>query len=274
MSFSYSFYQESADYIRRKLNGFTPDIALVLGSGLGYLGDVVENPIAIDYKNIPLFKVSTAPGHSGRLVCGTLAGKKVAVMQGRLHHYEGYSYEDVTYPIRALKLVGCDKLILTNAAGCVNAAWQAGDIMLIADQIKFFLDSPLRGDNLNEFGPRFPDMSRIYTPALREVARKAAGELGLTLREGVYCYFPGPQFETPAEIRCARVLGGDAVGMSTAPEAIVAAHCGMEVLGFSLLTNMAAGILDRPLSGDEVNAAADACKSQFSKLVLKCLERM
>ena len=274
MSYPFSYYQESAALIQSKLGDFKPEVAMVLGSGLGFLGDLVENPIAIPYGDIPHFKVSTAPGHKGRLVCGILSGKKVAVMQGRMHHYEGYSYEDVSYAVRTLKLVGCTKLVLTNAAGCVNKDWEVGDIMLITDHIKLFLESPLRGDNLEEFGPRFPDVSHIYTPRFQEVARQSAKELGLTLRQGVYCYFPGPQFETPAEVRAARVLGGDACGMSTAPEAIAAAHAGMEILGFSMLTNMCAGILDQPLSGEEVNETAEARKGPFSQLVLSCLGKM
>ena len=227
----FSHYQQSADLIRSRMGGFTPDIALVLGSGLGFLGDMVEQPVAIPY-------------------------------------------EEVSYPVRVLKLIGCETLILTNAAGCVNTAWAPGDIMVISDQIKIFMESPLRGENLAEFGPRFPDMSKMYSPALRALAHESARELGLELREGVYCYFPGPQFETPAEVRLARTLGGDAVGMSTAPEAIVAVHAGMEVLGFSLMTNMGAGILDQPLSGEEVNATAEACREQFSHLVLRCLEKL
>lgn len=274
MSYPFSQYQESADHITSRLNGFVPDVAMVLGSGLGFLGDLVENPIVIPYGDIPHFKVSTAPGHAGRLVCGLLSGKRVAVMQGRMHHYEGYSFEEVSYAVRVLKLAGCSTLVVTNAAGCVNRDWEVGDIMLIIDHIKFFLESPLRGENLPQFGTRFPDMSHVYTPALQAAARESAGELGLTLREGVYCYFPGPQFETPAEVRAARVLGADAVGMSTGPEAIVAAHAGMEVLGFTLLSNMAAGILDQPLSGEEVNATAEASREKFSQLILKCLEKI
>ena len=274
MSYPFSHYEESANYITSRLRGFVPEIAMVLGSGLGYLGDTVEDPIAIPYGDIPHFQVSTAPGHAGRLVCGTLGGKKVAVMQGRMHHYEGYSFEDVSYAVRVLKLVGCTTLLVTNAAGCVNRDWAAGDFMLLTDHIKIFLDSPLRGENLPQFGTRFPDMSKVYTPALQDIARESAKELGLTLREGVYCYFPGPQFETPAEVRAARVLGGDACGMSTAPEAIAAAHAGMEILGFSMLTNMCAGILDQPLSGEEVNETAEARKGPFSQLVLSCLGKM
>lgn len=274
MNFTFAQYQESADYIRAKIGSFTPKVAMVLGSGLGFLGDVVENPVVISYKDIPHFKSSTAPGHKGQLVFGTLSGKNVAVMQGRMHHYEGYSYEEVSYAVRVLRLVGCDTLLVTNAAGGVNVDFQGGTVMMITDQMKIFLESPLRGENLPEFGVRFPDSSYLYTPALREVARAAAKDLDIPLKEGVYMYFPGPQYETPAEIRAFRVLGADAVGMSTAPEVTVAAHCGMQVLGFSLITNMAAGIMDQPLSEEEVMETAERCKDEFSKLVLACLERM
>ena len=274
MHYTFAQYQESADYIRSKIGTFAPKVAMILGSGLGYMGDIVENAVAVPYGEIPHFKASTAPGHKGRLVFGTLEGQNVAVMQGRMHHYEGYSYEEVAYAVRVLRLLGCSTLIVTNAAGCVNTSWKAGDLMLITDQIKIFMESPLRGENLPEFGVRFPDASHLYTPALQDVARKAAGELGIALKEGVYMYFPGPQYETPAEVRFARIAGADAVGMSTAPEVIVAGHCGMQVLGFTLLSNMAAGILDQPLSGEEVLEAAGACKDKFSRLVLACLEQI
>lgn len=274
MNYTFTQYQESADYLRKQIGDFTPKVAMVLGSGLGFLGDVVENAIAVDYKDIPWFKASTAPGHKGRLVFGELSGQKVAVMQGRMHHYEGYSYEEVSYAVRVLRLLGCDTLIVTNAAGCVNLDWHAGDLMLITDQIKYFLESPLRGENLPEFGVRFPDSSHLYTPALLQLARDTAAELSIPLREGVYMYFPGPQYETPAEVRAARILGADAAGMSTAPEVIVAGHCGMQVLGFTLLSNMAAGILDQPLTEEEVLDAAETCKDKFSRLVLACLSKL
>ena len=274
MAFTFAQYQESADYIKEKIRGFIPKVAMVLGSGLGFLGDVVEHPTAIPYGEIPHFKASTAPGHAGRLVFGTLAGRNVAVMQGRMHHYEGYGYDEVSYAVRVLRLLGCDTLIVTNAAGCVRTDWQAGDLMLITDHIKMFSESPLRGANLPEFGVRFPDASHLYTVRLQETARRAAAELSIPLREGVYFYCYGPQYETPAEIRAVRALGGDAVGMSTAPEAIVAGHCGMEVLGFTLLSNMAAGILDQPLSEQEVLDAAAAARDKFSRLVLACLEKL
>ena len=274
MAFTMEHYRRSAEAIRSRLGGFTPKVAMVLGSGLGFLGDEVEDPIPVDYRDIPHFKASTAPGHKGRLVFGTLEGRKVAVMQGRMHHYEGYSYEEVSYAVRVLRLLGCDTLIVTNAAGCVRTDWAAGDLMLITDQIKLFSESPLRGENLPQFGVRFPDASHLYTPRLQELARRTARDLGIPLREGVYFYCYGPQYETPAEVRCARILGGDAVGMSTAPEVIAAAHCGMEVLGLTLLSNMAAGILDQPLSEQEVLCAAEAAREKFSGLVRGCLGRL
>ncbi len=274
MHYTFEQYQRSADYIRQKIGSFSPKVAMVLGSGLGYMGDIVEQAVAVPYGEIPHFKASTAPGHKGQLVFGTLEGVPVAVMQGRMHHYEGYSYEEVAYAVRVLRLLGCDTLIVTNAAGCVNMNWKAGDLMLITDQIKIFMESPLRGENLPQFGVRFPDASHLYTPELQEVARKAAKELRINLKEGVYMYFPGPQYETPAEVRFARMAGADAVGMSTAPEVIVAGHCGMQVLGFTLLSNMAAGILNQPLSEQEVLDAAEACKDKFSRLVLACLKQL
>jgi len=274
MEFTFEQYQQSAQAIRERLGDFMPKVAMVLGSGLGYLGDEVENPIVVPYTDIPHFKASTAPGHKGQLVFGTLEGQRVAVMQGRMHHYEGYSYEEVSYAVRVLRLLGCDTLIVTNAAGCVRTDWQAGDLMLITDHIKMFSESPLRGENLPEFGVRFPDASRLYTPQLQQLARKTAKEQGIDLREGVYFYCYGPQYETPAEIRAARVLGGDAVGMSTAPEVIVAGHCGMQVLGFTLLSNMAAGILDQPLSEQEVLDAGAAAREKFSGLVRACLRKL
>ena len=274
MHYTFAQYQESADYIRGKIGTFAPKVAMILGSGLGYMGDIVENPIAVPYGEIPHFKASTAPGHKGQLVFGYLEDKPVAVMQGRMHHYEGYSYEEVSYAVRVLRLLGADTLIVTNAAGCVRTDWKAGDLMLITDHIKMFSESPLRGENLPEFGVRFPDASSLYTPALRDLARQAAAELGIELREGVYFYCYGPQYETPAEVRAARILGGDAVGMSTAPEVIVAGHCGMEVLGITLLSNMAAGILDQPLTEEEVLQAGEDARENFSGLIRACLREL
>lgn len=274
MNFTMEQYQESAQALRARLGGFVPKVAMVLGSGLGYLGDEVEDPIAVDYRDIPHFKASTAPGHKGRLVFGLLEGQRVAVMQGRMHHYEGYSYEEVSYAVRVLRLLGCDTLVVTNAAGCVNLEWKAGDLMLITDQIKIFLESPLRGENLPEFGPRFPDSSYLYTPKLQALAKQQARALDIDLKTGVYMYFPGPQYETPAEIRMARILGADAVGMSTAPEVITAGHCGMDVLGITLVSNMAAGVLPQKLTEQEVLDAAEAAKEKFSSLLLACLAHL
>ena len=274
MSDTFAQYRESADAISVRLNGFHPDVLLILGSGLGNLGNEVNSPVMVPYTEVPHMKHSTAPDHAGRFVFGTLSGKRVAVMQGRLHRYEGWTWEDVSYPVRVAKLLGAETLLVTNAAGAVNTAFHAGDLMLITDHIKLFGDSPLRGENPEEFGPRFPDVSHIYTPALRETARAAAAELNIPLREGVYMYFPGPQYETPAEVRAARILGADAAGMSTVPETITAAHCGMRVVGLTLLSNMAAGVLDRPLSGEEVIAAAQEAFPRFSALVRGILAKM
>lgn len=274
MNFTFEQYQESAQYLRGRIGAFRPEVLMILGSGLGFMADELEQPIAVPYGDIPYFKPSTAPGHKGQFVFGLLEGKPVAVMQGRMHYYEGYSFQEVTYAVRVLRLLGVEKLIVTNAAGCVNQNWKAGTLMLIEDHIKLCLESPLRGENLPEFGPRFPDASTLYTPEYRALARQAAGELDIPLKEGVYMYLPGPQYETPAEIRAVRTLGADAVGMSTVPEAIVARHCGMKVLGLSLLTNMAAGILDQPLSEEEVLEAAAEASQRFSALVRRCLARM
>ena len=273
-AYTYKQYQESAEALRVKLNGFQPRVLLILGSGLGALGDEVRDPTVIPYSDVPHMKHSTAPDHKGQFVFGRLSGQDVAVMQGRLHTYEGWSFADVSYPVRVLRLLGTETLIVTNAAGAVNTAFSAGDIMLITDHIKLFGLSPLCGPNIDAFGPRFPDMSHVYTPALQDAARQAAAGLGIPLREGVYMYFPGPQYETPAEVCLARTLGASAVGMSTVPEAIVAAHCGMRVLGFTLCTNMAAGVLDRPLSGEEVIAAGVEAGPKFTALVKACLERV
>ena len=263
-----------ADMIASHLGDFRPEVLLVLGSGLGFLGDRVEARTCVSYADIPHFRASTAPGHEGRFVFGELRGKRVAVMQGRMHCYEGYTMEDAAYACRVIRLLGAKTMIVTNAAGAVNTDYQAGDLMLISDHIKLFDFGPLWGPNIDEFGTRFPDMSSVYSPRLRELAKDVAREQDLTLREGVYMYFPGPQFETPAEVRAARVLGADAVGMSTVPEAIAAAHCGYEILGVTLCANMAAGVLPQPLSGEEVNEMAEQSAPHFSSLILGCLERL
>ncbi|WP_455581816.1 purine-nucleoside phosphorylase [Dysosmobacter sp.] len=273
-TYSYEQYRQAAQALAARLGSFRPRILLILGSGLGTMADTVDNPLHVPYDEVPHMKRSTAPDHKGRFVFGHLGGQDVAVMQGRLHTYEGWSFADVSFPVRVLRLLGAEALVVTNAAGAVNTAFSAGDIMLITDHIKFFGASPLCGPNLDAFGPRFPDMSAVYTPALRDIARQAARALDIPLREGVYMFFPGPQYETPAEVRSVRALGADVVGMSTVPEAITAAHCGMKVLGFTLCTNMAAGVLDQPLSGEEVIAAGEAAGPRFSALVRSCLARL
>ena len=269
----YDKVSASAAYIRAHIPQ-TPTVGIILGSGLGGLVDAMTDKTVIPYGDIPHFPRSTVAGHAGNLVIGRLGSQVAAALQGRFHYYEGFSMKEVAYPVYVLALLGVKTLIVTNAAGCVHTGWQAGDLMLITDHIKLFSQSPLRGENLPEFGVRFPDASKLYTPRLQELARQTAQEQGLTLREGVYFYCYGPQYETPAEVRAARILGGDAVGMSTAPEVVVAGHCGMEVLGITLLSNMAAGILDQPLSEREVLDAAEAAKEKFSGLIRACLRRM
>ena len=260
--------KRASDYISGKLD-FKPEIGMVLGSGLGVLGDEVENPTIIKYEEIPGFPKSTVEGHAGQLVAGTLEGKKVLVMQGRFHYYEGYSYDTVVFPVRVMKLLGINKFLVTNAAGGINRNFSAGALMLISDHIHFDMDSPLRGHNMDEFGPRFPDMSDAYKKSLRKMAKEAGKTLGIPLHEGVYAFMGGPSYETPAEIRMAEILGADAVGMSTVPEVIVAAHAGMDILGITCVTNMAAGILDQPLNHAEVMETAARVRDDFIALVRK-----
>ena len=260
--------KKAANYISSKLD-FKPEIGMVLGSGLGVLGDEVENPVIIKYDDIPGFPKSTVEGHAGQLVAGTLEGKKVLVMQGRFHYYEGYNYETVVFPVRVMKLLDIDKFLVTNAAGGLNRDFSAGALMLISDHIHFDMDSPLRGPNIDEFGPRFPDMSDAYKKTLRKMAKEAGKALNIPLHEGVYAFMGGPSYETPAEVRMAGILGADAVGMSTVPEVIVAAHAGMDILGITCVTNMAAGILDQPLNHAEVVEVAARVRDDFISLVRK-----
>lgn len=272
--YTYSDYVESAEYIKEYLMGFTPDILIVLGSGLGFLADKIEEAVIVDYKDIPHFKTSTAPGHKGRFVFGKLSGKNVVVMQGRLHHYEGYSGADIAYPINVSKLLGVHSMIITNACGGVNTDYNVGDLMIIKDHIKFFDLNPLIGANLPEFGERFFDMTYTYYPQYREIAKDIGQKLNINIREGVYFYTTGPQFETPAEIKAIRMLGGDVCGMSTVPEVIASHHCGIKILGISLVTNMAAGVSDKQITGDEVLYEADRAKERFSSLILNILPQM
>jgi len=273
MEFAYEYYKVSADYLKER-TGFEPEIAIILGSALGPFAQRIENPITVDYKDIPNFLVSTVSGHAGKLIFGTVSGRKVVCMSGRFHSYEGYTFEQLSIPVRVLKLLGVKKLIVTNAAGAVNESYNVGDIMIIKDHIKLFGSSPMCGKNVDEFGPRFFDVTNLYTPELREMAKKLAVDSGLTVHEGVYFFFPGPQFETPAEIRAARILGGDAVGMSTVTETLTAAHCSLPVLGFSVMSNMAAGVLDQPLSGEEVEVAVAGISEKFSRYMEKIVENI
>ena len=256
----------AAGYLRDRLPA-APQVGLVLGSGLGGLADRLENPVYIPYSEIPGFVVSTAPGHAGRFVAGQLAGKQVLCMQGRLHFYEGHSMEDIVFPVRVMKELGIEALILTNAAGGVNLEFSVGDLMVIEDHINFMGRNPLTGPNDEEVGPRFCDMTFAYTPALRELALRVAAEQGVAVRTGVYLGYMGPSYETPAEIRAFRTLGADAVGMSTVPEVIAASHCGLPVLAISLITNMAAGIEKKKLSGDEVIEIANQRAQVLQNLV-------
>lgn len=269
----YQQTHKAAQYIQEQFP-HKIDVAMVLGSGLGVLCDSIQSPIEIPYSQIPNFPISTVPGHDGKMVLGKLGEKTVLAMSGRFHYYEGYSMQEVTFPIRAMKLLGVEKLILTNAAGGINTKYQPGDLMLICDHIKLFDDSPLRGKNIEEFGTRFPDMSCVYGKELRELAKIVAVTNQIKLQEGAYFYMPGPSFETPAEIRAIRTLGADAVGMSTVPEAIVARHCGMEVLGISCISNMAAGILDKPLTHSEVLETGEKVKRTFAKLIKGIVEKI
>lgn len=256
---------KAAAYIREALG--EADIAVVLGSGLGDYVEALTEARMIPYSEIPGFPMSTVAGHAGELWAGTLHGKRVLMMRGRFHSYEGHPLNDVVLPIRAMARMGVKDLILTNAAGAVNVDFAPGDLMLITDFINFSGKNPLTGPNVEELGPRFPDMSRAYDKRLRAIAAEVAQERGITLREGVYAWFNGPTYETPAEIRMARVLGADAVGMSTVPETIAAVHAGMRVLGVSCLTNMAAGILDAPLSHQEVVETGERVRGTFRALL-------
>ncbi|MBQ2960705.1 MAG: purine-nucleoside phosphorylase [Oscillospiraceae bacterium] len=261
----------AADYIRARIN-VSPGIGLILGSGLGDLADGLENRIVIPYEDIPHFPRSTVEGHAGALVFGEIGGKSLVIMQGRVHYYEGYEQQLITMPVRVMHLLGVKRLVLTNAAGGVNLNFQPGDLMLISDHINFSGSNPLIGANLDEFGPRFPDASDVYTAKLRRGILPKAEQAGIALRQGVYMMFSGPSFETPAEIRMARTLGADAVGMSTVPEALVAAHCGMEVVGLSCISNMAAGVLNQKLTHQEVIDTGAMVHDKFQKLVKLIVE--
>lgn len=269
----YQRVKESGSFIKEKIQR-APDIGLILGSGLGSLADELKNPVVINYSEIPNFPISTVEGHDGELVFGELEGKSILCMKGRFHYYEGYALEEVTLPIRVMSYIGIKNLIVTNAAGGINLGFKPGDLMIISDHINISGLNPLRGPNMDEMGVRFPSCTNVYTKEIRQIAKKAVKEIGIELQEGVYAYCPGPTYETPAEIRAFRVLGADAIGMSTAPETVVAVHCGMKILGISCITNMASGILDKPLSHEEVFETAMKTKEKFIKVIKTCLGSM
>lgn len=258
--------EKQLEYIRTKTD-FTADVAIVLGSGLGQLAEEIDTVCTVDYSEIPDFPVSTAPSHKGRFVFGTLNGKNVVIMQGRVHLYEGYSSKQVVEPIRLMRMMGAKRLFLTNAAGGINDEFKIGDFMVINDHISSFVPSALIGKNDDSLGVRFPDMSSVYSKRLNDIIFETADKMGLKLKKGVYVQFTGPNFETPAEIRMAEIIGADAVGMSTVIEATAAKHCGMEVCAISVISNMACGKSKTPITSEEVNETADKVAPLFKKLI-------
>lgn len=257
---------EATAYLKERLP-FEPEVALILGSGLGDLADEIQDSVKIKYDEIPHFPVSTVEGHAGQFVIGMFEGRKVIAMQGRFHFYEGYSMQTCTFPVKVMKAIGVKNLLLTNAAGGVNTAYVPGDLMLLTDHINFAGTNPLIGRNDEKDGPRFPDASNVYNTALNLEIRDLAKKQGIRMQEGVYAMTTGPSYETPAEVRMLRVLGADAVGMSTVPEALVANHMGIKVTGISCITNMASGILDQPLHHGEVVETANMVKKTFTALI-------
>ena len=269
----YERAEHAARFIRSRL---TQEVhaALVLGSGLGAFADALEDAQAIPYAEIPGFARPTVEGHAGRLVVGKVEGVVVAAMQGRFHFYEGYTLEEVTFPIRALGLLGAGSLILTDAAGGLNNSFEQGSLVVISDHLNLLGANPLLGKNDERFGPRFPDMSEVYDREYQDTAVSEAHAMGVELRRGIYAALPGPSYETPAEIRMLRLLGADAVGMSTVPEAIVARHMGLRVLGVSCITNMAAGVLDRPISHEEVIETGERVRETFAELLRRVIPKL
>lgn len=272
MNPTYEKLQNCLKSIRQKTD-FTPKVAIVLGSGLGDYAQDIKVVTEVDYSEIEGFPVSTVPGHAGKFIFGYVGDVPVVCMKGRVHYYEGYSISDVVLPTRLMKLMGAEILFLTNASGGVNKSFHAGDFMLISDQISTFAPNPLIGQNIEELGTRFPDMSEIYNKELRKVIKETAKENEISLQEGVYIQFTGPSFESPAEIKMAAILGADAVGMSTAVEAIAANHMGMKVCGISCVCNLAAGLSENPLTHEEVQEAANTAAPFFKKLVTECVKK-
>jgi purine-nucleoside phosphorylase len=264
---------EAAVAVRAKFSA-PPDVAIILGTGLGALAAEIETDAVIDYHDIPGFPLSTVESHAGRLLCGTLAGKTVVAMQGRFHRYEGYSLQAVTFPVRVLRALGANTLVVSNACGGLNPLWSAGDLMLIADHINLLGDSPLIGPNDDRLGPRFPDLSEPYSKSLRAIARDVAAEQRITLREGVYVAVPGPNLETRAEYRFLRGIGADVVGMSTVPEVIVAIHAGMRVLGLSIITDLCLPDALEPATVEQIIAVANRAEPNLTALVRGVLGRL
>lgn len=262
---------DSAKYISSIINDI-PDIAIILGSGLGPLADIVKDSIVIQYNDIPGFSKSTVLGHEGNLIYGKLEGKKVLVMKGRFHYYEGYEIDRVVFPVRVFKKLGINDILITNAAGGINLDFSPGDLMLITDHMGVFCPSPLRGQNIEEFGERFPDMSSCYSKKLLKYAMQCADRLDMKMRSGIYAFAKGPMFETPAEIKALRIMGADVVGMSTVPEVIAANHMSMNIIAISCITNMAAGILDQTLTHKEVIIAAKSIEKRFSRYVIELIK--
>lgn len=265
---------ERAAQVVRKRYAARPEAAIILGTGLGGLAGKIERAVSIGYEEIPGFSLSTVESHTGRLICGTLSGREVVAMQGRFHMYEGYSLEQVTFPVRVLKALGAGTLLVSNACGGMNPLWNVGELMLIADHINFLGDNPLIGPNDERLGPRFPDMSAPYSERLRGIAREFARSRGLTLREGVYVAVPGPNLETRAEYRMLRAMGADVVGMSTVPEVIVAVHGGMEVLGVSIITDRCLPDALEPASVEQIIAAASRAEPDLTNLIAGVVEQL
>ena len=265
--------EEAAAVVRERF-GKRADVALILGTGLGRLAAEIETPVSVDYGEIPYFPLSTVESHAGRLLCGTLAGKTVIAMQGRFHRYEGYSLQQVTFPVRVLHALGAKTLVVSNACGGMHPLWGAGDLMLIADHINLLGDNPLTGPNDDRLGPRFPDMSDAYDAELRVLARAVALARGIELREGVYVAVSGPNLETRAEYRFLRAIGADVVGMSTVPEVIVAVHAGMRVLGLSIITDLCLPDSLEPATVEQIIAVANRAEPRLTQLVVAVLERL